>query len=280
MTNKPLLASLLLAACMIPLGAHAGTGSDIPSCYSANKIEIAAPAIQHEIFFLIDETTMLDENLQAALFSITQSRVKPGVKFSILSFSAYAQGRYLSQKLGGILEQPLPKDARASIGVKVLKNFDACMAAQARYGLDNALKAEKTILQSATSDLSKSDVLASIAEMSHLVKESTIPKRTVLIVSDMLENSSISSFYAKNSVKRIDPSKEMKIVTHEKMLGDFSGADIYVMGAAIVPETGRTVYRDPKTTAALKDFWAEYFSKSNGNLVEFGMPALLRPPIN
>lgn len=271
MINKTFFASLLL----ISLGAHAGAGNDIPSCYAANKMEVPAPALKHEVFILIDETTVLDENLQNALFSITQSLVKPGVKFSLLSFSAFAQGRYLSPKVSGVLELPLLKEARSSVGVKVLKNFDACMTGQANYGLNLVLKAEKTVLQNASSDLKKSDVLASIAEVSRLVKNSTIQKKTVLIVSDMLENSTVSSFYANNNVRRIDPVKEMNIASKEKMLGDFSGAGIYVMGAGVVPENGKAVYRDPKTMQALKSFWQTYFQKSNAVLVEFGQPALL-----
>lgn len=255
----------------------ADTGNQIPSCYAANKMEIPAPAPQHEVFILIDETTALDENLQSALFSISQSLIVPGVKFSILSFSAFAQGRYLNTKVSGVLELPLPKDARSSVGVKVLKNFDACMAGQEHYGLILAAKAEKSVLQGASSDLQKSDVLASISEVSHLVKNSTIQKKTVLIVSDMLENSTVSSFYANNNVRHIDPAKELNIASREKMLGDFSGAGIYVMGAGVVPEKGKAVYRDPKTMAALKSFWLSYFQKSNAELVEFGQPALLNP---
>ena len=275
MINKTFFASLFLAACMMPLGVHADAGNGIPSCYAANKMEVPAPATKYEVFILIDETTVLDENLQNALFSITQSLVKPGVKFSLLSFSAFAQGRYLSPKVSGVLELPLLKEARSSVGVKVLKNFDACMVGQARYGLNLALKTEKAVLQSASSELKKSDVLASIAEVSHLVKNSTIQKKTVLIVSDMLENSTISSFYAENNVRRIDPAKEMNIASKEKMLGDFSGAAIYVMGAGVVPENGKAIYRYPQAMQALKSFWQRYFQKSNAVLVEFGQPALL-----
>jgi hypothetical protein len=257
--------------------AYADAGNQIPSCYLANKMEMPVPAPQHEVFILMDETTILDDNLQNALFSITQSLVVPGVKFSILSFSAFAQSRYLNTKVGGVLELPLPKDIRSSVSVKLLKNFDACMAGQEHYGLSLVAKAEKSVLQGASSDLQKSDVLASIAEVSHLVKNSTTQKKTVLIVSDMLENSTISSFYANNNVRHIDPVKEMNIAAKEKMLGDFAGAEIYVMGAGIVPEKGKAVYRDPKTMAALKAFWQAYFQKSNAELVEFGQPALLNP---
>lgn len=277
MINKTFFALLFMTTCMISFGAYADVGNDIPSCYAANKIEIAAPASQYEVFILIDETTVLDDNLQNALFSITQSLIKPGVKFSLLSFSAFVQGRYLSSKVSGVLELPLLNEVRSSVGVKVLKNFDACMAGQARYGLDLALKTEKSVLQTASSDLQKSDVIASIAEVSRLVKNSTIPKKIVLIVSDMLENSTVSSFYTNGNVRRIDPVKEMNIVAKEKMFGDFVGANIYVMGAGVVPEKGKTVYRDPITMQALKSFWQAYFQKSNAELAEFGQPALLNP---
>lgn len=277
MIKKPFIASMFLAACIAPMGGQAATNNDVPSCYAANKMEMPVPATQREVFILMDETTVLDETLQRALFSISQSLIVPGVKFSILSFSAFAQGRYLSTKVSGTLELPLPKDARSSVGVKVLKNFDACMVGQANYALRLAAKAEKSVLQNASADLQKSDVIANLTEVSHLVKNSTIHKKTVLLVSDMLENSSISSFYAHNSVRHIDPAKEMSAVEKANMLGDFAGADIYVMGAGIVPENGKAVYRGPKIMASLKAFWQSYFQKSNAELVEFGQPELLNP---
>ena len=50
-------------------------------------------------------------------------------------------------------------------------------------------------------------------------------------------------------------------------------------GPGSLPETGKSArsYRDPKTLNALATFWKAWFGKSNANLVEFGMPALLNP---
>lgn len=260
--------------------AYADTGNQIPSCYAANKMEMPSPAPQHEIFIMLDETTPLDDNLKGMLAAITNSLIKPGAKFSILSFSAFAQGRYLNQSAGGVLELPLAQNIRSSIGAKVLKNFDACMAGQARYGLDLAFKAEKNIVQLTSADLQKSDVIASLTEVSRQIKGSTVPKKTLLIVSDMLENSTISSFYVHDGVRKIDPEKELKTVEANKLLGDFGGASVYVMGAGLMPidpKNHKTAasYRDPKTMGALKSFWQSYFQKSNAKLVEFGEPALL-----
>ncbi len=49
---------------------------------------------------------------------------------------------------------------------------------------------------------------------------------------------------------------------------------MYVVGTGIVTGKNSTTYRDPKILISLKNFWEEYFSKSNANLVELGQPAL------
>jgi hypothetical protein len=134
---------------------------------------------------------------------------------------------------------------------------------------------DRGLLQSFPSELQKSDVISTVTEISRQVKASSVTSKTILIVSDMLENSSITSFYSKNATRRIDPDTELAIVGQNNLFGDFGGASIYVMGAGMVQETDKSVYRDPKTMRALKAFWEGYFRKSNGNLIEFGAPGLL-----
>jgi hypothetical protein len=91
----------------------------------------------------------------------------------------------------------------------------------------------------------------------------------------MLENSSITSFYAKNSVRGIDAKAELgKVGT----FGDFGGARVYVAGAGSIVTTGKKqveTYRDPKTMDALEMFWREYFTRSNASLAVFGKPSLM-----
>lgn len=282
MYRTPLLFLLLTLA---SVGAIAAPQNKIPSCYAANKIDVRAPSIEREIFVLLDQTVVLDADLKQALYESVRSILGPGTTFTILRFSAFSQGHYLDVVTSGVLEQPIPKNERDSISVPKLKTFDACMKGQQEYGMKLALGSIEQAIQQSSSELAKSDVLGSLAETSHIVKAANAPRRIVLVVSDMLENSSISSFYANNGVRKIDPEKEMKGVEANHLLGDFGGASVYVMGAALIPDTSSkdsakktpTSYRDPKTLAALKQFWSTYFSRSNAKLEEFGMPALLSP---
>ncbi|MDP1785285.1 MAG: hypothetical protein Q8K81_07680 [Sulfuricurvum sp.] len=71
---------------------------------------------------------------------------------------------------------------------------------------------------------------------------------------------------------------ELKIVEANKMVADFGGANVYVLGEGLVPTTSNVAsdsYRDPKTMNSLQEFWKMYFKKSNAKLIEFGQPALL-----
>ena len=135
--------------------------------------------------------------------------------------------------------------------------------------------------QGASDNLAKSDVIGSLASVSKAVSEARAKTTTVLVVSDMLENSSISSFYTQDRMRQIDLAEELQKVRKTNVQADFGGASIYVMGAGIVHEqAGKKPslnYRSTQSLEALRGFWDGFFAQSNARLVEFGTPALLTP---
>lgn len=281
---KPVIfLSALLALAGAAPAAFAGIGNDIPSCYAANRMKAAAAESQAEVFVLIDQTTPLDGALQSSVLENAGRLVQPGAAFVIASFSSFSQGRYLEVLSAGTLEAPLDSRARDDISVKLLKNFDACMSGQADYGRQQAATAIKTALSASSTELSKSDVLSSLKELSSRVRQSQARDKIVFIVSDMLENSGISSFYAGKNVRSIDPAVELKKAQGAQAVGDFGGARVFVLGAGLVQANAggklrdSGVYRDPKAMAMLRQFWQSYFEASQARLVEFGSPALLSP---
>ena len=209
--------------------------------------------------------------------------VKAGSAFVIASFSSFGQGRYLEVLSVGKLEGQIDPKLRDDISVKVLHNFDACMAGQANYGRNAATKALNKALVGISPDFAKSDVMGSLKELSSRIKQSGAKEKVVFIVSDMLENSGISSFYASKNVRAIEPSVELKTAQAAQVVGDFGGARIFVLGAGLVQENvgGKNkdsgIYRNPKTMSSLRQFWQMYFDASNAKLIEFGAPALLSP---
>lgn len=132
----------------------------------------------------------------------------------------------------------------------------------------------------ASSDLAKSDVMASLRDFSARIRQSNAKERVVLIVSDMLENSSVSSFYANNTVRRINAGKELALAQKNDLVGDFGGARVYVIGAGMLAKDATSkkgIYRSPDVMNALSEFWKGYFRATNADLKEFGQPALLMP---
>lgn len=273
----------IFLACAVSLAplAHAGVANDIPSCYAANKMPVPPTPPTSEVFVLVDQTTPLDTSLQDAVRENVGRLIKPGSAFVIASFSAFGQGRYMEVLSAGTLESQIDEKVRNGISVKLLRNFDACMGGQLDFGRRTAAAALNKALSGTTADLAKSDVMGSLRELSSRVRQSAAGEKIVFVASDMLENSGVSSFYASNNVRAIDPKTELKKAEATQMLGDFGGARVFVLGAGLVQANGSKrdsgVYRDPKTIVQLRSFWEQYFTASNASLVEFGAPALLKP---
>lgn len=270
--------TLLFAVMGLALNASAGVINDIPSCYKANKLANPTPVPESELFVAIDQTTPLDDNLKRQVMEIVGAQMKPGNAYSLFTFSAYNQGNYLTMLSRGELEKNLPVAVRDDTGTKVLGQFDACMAGQQRYAGQLLGKHLQQAMSNSSDNLARSDVLASLKEISNRITQSSAKTRILLLVSDMLENSSVSSFYANHAVRKLDPATELPKVEREKLLGNFGGARVYVIGAGMITEDKKRikgVYRDPVTMQALESFWRGYFDKSGAKLAEFGKPALL-----
>jgi len=273
---RPLAIVLALLALAPAMQAQARNG-DVPSCYAANRMVEPVPVPRRSVFLLIDETTLLDPALQASAWQAVALLVTPGTELTVVRFSAFSQARYTSTVFSGLSEEGVPEQQRHAISVKKLKQFDECLAGQRGFVLKKMQTAMAQGFASASGDLAKSDVIAAMGDVSVSVRAAKAPQKVVLVISDMLENSTVTSFYERNGVRSIDPAAEMTRVRKAGMLGDFDNAQIWVMGAGLIggDTTGKkAVYRDPIRLKALQSFWSDYFTQSKGKLVEFGTPEL------
>lgn len=273
--RKLLPLSMLLFSC----AAVAGNTDAVPTCYH-EKMPAQKTATDTEIFVVIDQTTMFDGGLKQSIANNVRPFLKPGNAFSVTQFSAFTQGHYTDVLVSGKLDTVLTKTARDDVSKLVLNKFDQCMTAQPRLAGQLLGGAMKSAFGDSSSDIAKSDVYASLKDISGKVRQSAAQHKVVLLASDMLENSSVTSFYTKQAVRQIDPKKELKLVADNQLFGDFGGARVYVIGAGLLAEDAKHpkgVYRSTQTMQALSRFWGEFFQKSNAELVEFGQPALLNP---
>ncbi|NOS95545.1 MAG: hypothetical protein HOP26_03880 [Methylotenera sp.] len=270
----------LMTSCFIASSlAVAGQMNAIPTCYNA-KITAPNENVETELFVIIDQTTPFDARLKQAVAENVRPFLQSNHAFSVTQFSAFTQGHYTEVLVSGKLDATLAQKQRDDISKPVLAKYDQCIALQTKQASRLLGGAMKSSFSADNSTITKSDVFASLKDISSKVKQSKADTKVVLIASDMLENSSITSFYAKQAVRQINPEKELKLAEDSQMFADFAGAKVYVIGAGLLAEDAKQakgVYRSPQIMQALATFWKAWFHKSNAELIEFGQPALLNP---
>jgi len=166
----------------------------------------------------------------------------------------------------------LPDDSKHDIAKKVLRKYQGCMNGQYKFAKKKATKSLVRVLKGASKKLPHSDIIKSLNDSKHIIQPSKAKKKVILLVSDMIEHSSITTFYTKGLLKKVNTDSEMAKVKSSGHLANFAGADVYVLGAGIIGKKG---YRNSKTLKMLTSFWESYFSSTNATLKEFGTPMLL-----
>jgi hypothetical protein len=233
------------------------------SCYHS-KLPAQNTTPQTELFIVVDQTTLLDDGLKQSVANQIRPFLVAGNRISVVVFSAYTQGRYTQVLASSQLDHTLSAAVRNSVSKPVLEKFDQCMNRQPGLVAQLIGATLRQGFEGISTEIAKSDIYASLKDISGLVRQSSSSERVVLLVSDMLENSSITSFYANNSVRKIDPAQELQLAEKNQLLADFSDARIYVIGAGLLPKShakNKSQYRDPKTMQALSFFLEGIFSK-------------------
>jgi hypothetical protein len=268
---------VLTAFLLVPVAASAGERDMVPSCFEMLKLAAPKSVVKHEIFVVIDQTSPVDDGQQRALITGVLAKLAPATAVTVITFSAFTGDHYADVKFSGMRDRRLSDSERDNTPGIELKQYDACIAQQIESMNGKIGDAMRNGYAKPSDTIARSDILATLKDIgATLVARSPAPQKEVLLISDMLENSTISSFYDKTNLRLIDPQAEMQKAAGST--GDFAGAKIYVAGAGSIVMNGRKpneADHDPKTLDALEAFWRDYFTKSNAELVAFGKPGLL-----
>jgi hypothetical protein len=268
---------LMFAYCA---AASAGVLNEVPSCYKASQLTAMLSPPAREIFIVIDQTTILDDDLKSSLLENVRHFLGPDSAYTVVAFSAFSQDRYTEIVSTGTIEPPFPAKERDSTSERLLKTLDACLQKQGPWAKDRVSKDIAKTLVASSPDLARSDILGALHDISSRIEASPARDKVLLMVSDMLENSSISSFYAHGGrVRKIDPDRELVLAQKADTVGVLHNVRVDVLGAGLLSPTAdrRSSYRDPQTLSALHEFWKRYFENSGAVLEQFGEPALLQP---
>lgn len=268
--------SLLLALLFAPTALMAAERNDVPSCYAQTKLTEFSPGPSGRLLtVVVDQTTPLTQDLQRTAWNHIKRFLKPGDKLRLYSFSAYLDGHYTRLRFAGELDRPIPEEAIGNVPMMSSRKLDNCLKGQPAVLVSVFGKAFAATMGKSSSDIPRSEILFSLKAIGEdLKKAENVDQHVILLVSDMLEYSDFGSFYQANGIRQIDPDVELAKVEKQNLLAQFSGARIYVHGAAFVPTTAKNGYRSGKMIQNLEGFWKNYFEKSNATLSGFGNPEL------
>ncbi|TMJ15121.1 MAG: hypothetical protein E6G94_07915 [Alphaproteobacteria bacterium] len=250
----------------------------VPSCYArvpAAHLRPAAPV--RRLYVIVDQTTSLDPDLTRTLRQNVARLVQPGTAFTVASFSAFQAGHHASVVASGYVEPAVPAGVRNSVSVPALKQLDACLRAQAGYGVRAALAGLARAQATGGGSFSQSEIMASLKQLAAPIGTLAARDKVVILASDMLEHSSATSFYAHQGLRRIDPRAELAKAEANALLAEFGGARLYVIGAGVLPPQSKDAGRTIQNLNALQAFWTEWFRRSHARLGAFGLPDLVQP---
>ena len=248
-------------------------------CYESAKIPQDKRINHSHTVLLLDETTVFDATQRKHIIERVMPLLREGSTLEVISFSAFSQGRYSTPGIKVHLAAPLDDATRMDTRKNIVKNFEVCLILGQRSAL-KALEAQMAeYFVKASSELARSDIIGVLKEVGdNVLPRITAREKRIVMISDMLENSDLSSFYAKGLPREIKPADEFARVKSKGMTTDLRHAKVWVIGAGVVPVTDKKVlqsYRTGALMAGLKTFWTQYFEESNAVLAGFGQPLLL-----
>ena len=270
------LAKALILALALPCAALAAERNDLQSCYARNGLVDIKPAGSgRELVVIIDQTIPMPEDLQRSSWGQIDRFVQPGDRVRLYTFSAFLPGEYQRLVYAGELDMPLQGDVRDDVNMRKLRGLDQCLATQKKAFQSGFGGLFVKGLREARQDIPKSEIMNTLRRVGEdMSKDQGVNERVVYLISDMLEHSDYTSFYAANQIKQLNVGNELKLAQSKGLYADLQGARVYVSGAGLVTDAVKHAYRSGKTMDALNDFWAQYLNASNATLEGFGTPSL------
>lgn len=265
-------ACLLVGATSV---AYGQARDDFPTCYGMLGDTYQAKPAERELFVIVDQTLVYDLTLKRHVHDKVTKFIRPGDRITLLTFSAYAKGRYDQMTLTGQLDQLLTDDDRYNVNKTKLRKFDSCIGNQQSFALMKINQALKEALEGGSTELPRTELLGAMGNFSQSIFGNTSAgKRSILLVSDMMENSDQISFYKNGGVDNLDPEGTLRKVKNENLLANLNDASVNVIGAGL---SGSKGYLSANTLTRMRTFWEGYIEASGGQLVGWGQPQLLVP---
>ena len=245
------------------------------TCYELIGKNEEAPSVKESLTVLIDQTVGFQPREITEITQHVTSWMTSGREVFIYSFSSNSGNENVIRVYAVRVNPEADEDWKNWLKKSQRQRFEACEREQPEEARKRVKFTVGSILNGSSTSIPRSEILNSLQLVSEGIKMGAAKRKVVFIASDMLENSSMISFYQNRKLRKINPESIMRDVEKNKLLANFGGAEIYIYGIAYLPSSPKVTRVGPDLTRPLVEFWKNYFVRSNSSPHEFGQPALL-----
>jgi hypothetical protein len=261
-------------------GGQVFAGSMLKSCYDIPGVEPPTIDPKRGLYVFIDQTMALTPPMKQTVINLVSQWGNDGERVKIARFSANISGQYSELVFDEIGNIPPTEPYLFHLRRKHKKQILACLE-ERKSDFDKALTNTLHNTLKLTNDrLPKTNLIHALTEFSEqMLALDDIDDKTVLLITDGLENSDLYSFHLRGKIRTINPKESLNKIRRKGLIPNWYGATIYIMGVGYISD--EKFYARPKITQPLKKFWERYFIEGGGVIKanSVGTPMLLTKSI-
>ncbi len=236
------------------------------------------PVPNAALFVVADESVGFDKNMINRANKMLYHWLQSGRYVEVIRFSSGVRGRYTEVVTAGRVDPEPQDDFINNLRRSELGRFQKLHRKQPILAKKQAQKALLSIIKTSNKSVPHSDIISNMKEVAVHIKNVQAQRKVLFVLSDMLENSSVTTFYSKGHVKNIDPVKVLNTTKELGMMADFGeNVTVYILGLGYFwtgEGSGQEKYLDPIRSDKIAQFWKMYFESSHAGIGEIGKPLM------
>lgn len=271
--RAPMIMVCLLTFCLFAVTANLHAAVNINSCYQ--QLGLQNPDDKMDaLYIFVDQTTYLTKDMKTNIINLVSDWGSNGDRVKVLRFSANIKGQFTELMFNESVEAIPSEEYQFHLRTKDKTNLLACLELNKERFVSLFNDALGKTLKLTKHTLPKTDLLYSLQQITtKTMAQKDEKRRTVLIISDGLENSDYLRLHGKGEVKKVRVKRSIKKVKKKKLIANWNQAEIYMYGLGHISNTD--AYVRPKLIEPLKQFWTLYFSAGKGSVKQLGTPEIL-----
>lgn len=242
-----------------------------------NRNPTACP--EAALFVFVDQSVNYDDAIKAKAMELVRNWSAEGRAVEIYSFSSALPGRYTSRITGGRFDDRPTDEYLDNLKRSDRERFISLHSRQPLIARKAVVLSLQEAFAGSRNEIQHTDIVRTMKEMSDYIRSYPARTKSIFLVSDMMENSSMASFYYRGRTRLIDPAREMQKCTTRQMIGNFGGrVRVYILGLGFYDNGSSPAksesYLDADRINAIAAFWRSYFRNSGAYVVETGKPMM------